>query len=210
MSIPNALARLLPRSIFRPAVVGGVSAMLILAANVRPAGAQPGGPPLPLHLTAFAVNMTGVGRALSGTVDITIDRWSTGAEHDRLLNVLVQKGSEPLLSALQDEPRAGYINAPGQLGWDLRYARWQPGPDGGYRVYFATDRPIGFWEAFANPRSRDYGFMLGKIDMDGHGVGQGKLSNLAKVTYDKKEKAVEVEDYGTEPLRLTDVRDFAK
>jgi hypothetical protein len=75
---------------------------------------------------------------------------------------------------------------------------------------FATDRPMGFREVRANSRSREYAFMLCEIDMNGHGVGQGKLSNLAKVSYDKKQKAVEIETYGIEPVRLTEVRDRAK
>jgi hypothetical protein len=207
MSTLTNLTGLLRRSTSRLAVVGGICGTLVVAANVRPAGAQADGPPLPLHLTAFAVNMTGVGAATAGAVEITIERWSTTADHDRLVDVLVQKGPEQLLTALQDtEPRVGYINAPGQLGWALRYAQWQKGADGGYRVVFATDRPIGFWEARTNPRSRDYDFILCEIHMGGDGVGEGKLSNLAKVSYDAKQKRIEIEDYGIEPVRLTDVR----
>ena len=211
MSTNTRLVPQLRRSRIRLGVIGVVCGALALAANVRPAGAQTNGPPLPLHLTAFAVNMTGVGPATAGVVDITIERWSTEADHDRLLDVLVQKGPESLLSALQDtEPRVGYINTPGQIGWDLHFAKWLPGEDGGYRVVFATNRFISFWELRTSPRSRDYEFMLCDIRMGGNGVGQGTLSNLAKVSYDKKQKTVEIEDYGIEPIRLTDVRVSAK
>lgn len=207
MSPLKSLVPMVRRSRIRLAVIGSVCGTLVLAANVHPIGAQTDGPPLPLHLTAFAVNMSGVGPASAGTVDITIERWSTDGEHDRLLDVLVQNGSEKLLSTLQDSKRrAGFINAPGQLGWAIHYARWQPGEDGGYRVIFATDRPISFWEARANPRSRDYEFMLCEIHMGGNGVGEGKLANLAKVSYDKKEKQIEIENYGIEPVRLTEVK----
>ncbi len=198
---------MLRRSRIRLAVIGGICGTLALAANVRPASAQTDEPSLPLHLTAFAVNMSGVGPAMAGTVDITIERWSTSGEHDTLLDVLVQKGSEKLLSTLQGiKPRAGFLNAPGELAWNIYYARWQPGEDGGYRVIFATDRPISFWEARANPRSREYEFMLCEIHLGRNGVGEGKLATLAKVSYDKKQKRIEIENYGTEPVRLTEVK----
>jgi hypothetical protein len=198
---------MLRHSTIRSAVIGGVFGTLALVASARPASAQADGPPLPLHLTAFAVNMSGDGPAWAGTVDITIERWSPAADHDRLLDVLVRKGPEKLLSALQDSgPRAGYISAPGQLGWDIHHAEWQKGEDGGYRVVFATDRPISVREAIVHPRSRDYEFMLCEIRMGGNGVGKGTLATLARVSYDKKKQAVKVENYGIEPLRLTQVR----
>lgn len=194
-------------SIVRRVVIASICSILTLSASDRSASAQTNEPRLPLRLTAFAVNMSGVGQATSGTVDITVERWSTDGERDRLLDVLVQKGSERLLSTLQGiRPRAGFINAPGSLSWDIYFARWEPGEDGGYRVIFATDRPISFWEARANPRSRDYEFMLCEIHLGSSGVGEGKLATLAKVSYDKKAKRIEVENYGNEPVRLTEVR----
>lgn len=42
--------------------------------------------------------------------------------------------------------------------------------------------------------------------MGGSGVGEGKLANLAKVSYDKKEQQIEIENYGIEPVRLSKVR----
>lgn len=71
---------------------------------------------------------------------------------------------------------------------------------------FATDRPISFREARANLRSRDYEFIVCEIQMGGNGVGEGKLANLAKVSYDKKRQQIEIENYGIEPVRLSVVR----
>lgn len=52
--------------------------------------------------TATAVNMTGVGRATAGTLEIAVERWSTDAERDRLVQVLKEKGPDALLDRLGD------------------------------------------------------------------------------------------------------------
>jgi hypothetical protein len=186
------------------ALFGGL--LLVLVAV--PAFTQDAGPQLPLKLTSFAINMGASSSATStGTIDITIERWSTDAERDRLLDALIGKGSDKLLSTLQSiKPRAGYVRSTRTLSWDIYYARMQPGEDGGYRLVFATDRPINYWEARNNTRSSDYEFMLCEIRMDKNGKGKGKLAVMAKVTYDKKKKAIEIENWDTEPVRLNEVK----
>lgn len=165
---------------------------------------------LPLKLTSFAVNLDApIGAASSGRLDITINRWSTDGERDRLLQALQEKGTDRLLAALQKvSPPVGYIRSEGSLAWDLSYARIHPGEDGGYRLVFATDRPISFAEAASRTRSSEYEFMLSEIHLDRNGQGQGKLAVRAKVTWDEKTKTIEIENYDIEPLRLTKVQEL--
>src|SRR5690349_3420751 len=81
----------------------------------------------PEKFTAFAVNISNMTNgAATSPVDITINRWSTDAERDRLRGILHSKGQDALLSALQDLPVVGYINAPGSLRYDLHLARQRP------------------------------------------------------------------------------------
>lgn len=160
-----------------------------------------------LSLRAFAVDTSGVGRTQAGTLDITIERWSTDAERQRLLDVLIEKGSAALLSALQKiEPRAGYIRTSTSLGWDIHYAREEPFGDGGRRVVIATDRPMSFWELRNRPRSADYDFTLAEIRLPKDGKGVGKLATAAKVTWHPETRTIEIENFGIEPVRLTEVR----
>src|SRR6185503_14986905 len=88
------------------------STLAIAAALVAAVATSPGvhaKEPL-LLLRAFAVNLSGGGRAAAGTIDIGIERWTTDEERAKLFNVLVEKGSDRLLDALQDiKPRAGYV-----------------------------------------------------------------------------------------------------
>ncbi len=174
--------------------------------NAAANGATPTTGAPQVRLNAFAVNMSGVGRARTQQLEIVIDRWSSDAEHDQLLDVLKNKGSSQLLDALQSiRPRAGYIRTTTSLGWDIQFAREHPLPDGGRRIVFATDRPMSFFELRNDTRSRQYEFMLCEIRLDKDGNGDGKLATLAKVSYDKAKNQIEIENYGFEPVRLTQV-----
>jgi hypothetical protein len=161
---------------------------------------------LPLSLTAFAVNMSGVGPTRAGTIDITIERWSTDAERQKLVDTLIERDSDALLDALQDiEPRAGFVRTSSSLGWDIYYARESALPSGGRRIVFATDRPMSMWELQNQPRSRDYEFMLCEIRIGPDGKGQGKLAGAAKITWNRDTRTIEIENYGIEPVRLQEV-----
>jgi hypothetical protein len=155
--------------------------------------------------TATAVNMSGVGRPGAGVVEILVDRWSTDAERDRLVTILKEKGPDALLSALTKLPRIGTIRTPGRIGWPLHFAR-NIKTDDGRQVVIATDRPMSFWEASRRPRSADYDFTLIDIRFDADGKGTGKLAVAAKVDYNDKTQTVEIENFGIEPVRLTEVR----
>jgi hypothetical protein len=155
--------------------------------------------------TATTANVSGVGRPGLGTVDIVIERWSTDGERDRLVSVLKDKGPDALLSALQKMPRVGYIRTPTSIGWDLHFARSVNSAEG-RQVVIATDRPMSFWEAANRPRSADYDFTLVDIRFDPDGKGTGKLAVAAKVDYNEKTQTIEVENFGIEPVRLTEVR----
>jgi hypothetical protein len=165
---------------------------------------------LPVHYQAFAVDMsTAAGGAAAGPLDITIERWTAEEERAKLRAALVEKGSDALLNALQDTKKVGFIRATGGgLGWNLHYARKEPLPDGGYRVVFATDRPMSFRERVNQPRSAEYEFVVAELRIGQDGEGEGKLFPAAKVSFDKGENAIEIENYANEPVQLTKVREL--
>jgi hypothetical protein len=192
----------------RSRIIAGLAAaatgvlLTVMPGSVAAGQPQPG----VLRLDAFAVNLSGVGRSTPQQLQIVIKRWSSDATRDKLIETLADKGPHELLDALQSiKPSVGYIRTTTSLGWDIQYARESPLPEGGRRIVFATDRPITFREASQRPRSADYEFMICEIHLDRDGTGEGKLATMAKVSYDKKTKAIEIEDYGIEPVRLTRV-----
>ena len=156
--------------------------------------------------TALAVNMGSPGRWTTTTVEMVMTRWSSDAERDRLVGILLEKGPQQLLEALQDTPKVGYIRTPDSLAYDLHFAQKMAGEDGGERVVLATDRYISFWEARERPRTIDYPFTVIDLRLPPDGVGEGKLSLFAKITADKNRKTIVIEDYGTQPALLKSVR----
>ena len=192
-----------------------LSAVLVLAvAAMEPTGSASrlvtAIPEPSLRMSAVAVNMSNVGRGGANVVDIEIDRWSTEAERDDLIAAFNAQGPDALLSKLQGVKRVGYMRLPNTLGYDLHYARKHPGDDGSEQIVIATDRRIGFWEARNQPRTIDYPFTLIDIRLKSAGEGEGKMSVATKISYNKKKHAVELENYASEPVRLTTVRVEAK
>jgi hypothetical protein len=160
------------------------------------------------HLTAFAVDMSSMAiRTRAGTIDIVINRWSTDQERDTLVSALREGGNDGLLKALQKiKEAAGYIRKPASIGYPLRFARQIPTPDGGRRIIVATDRYVSFLEATNQPRTMDYPFMVVDIRLGPDGKGTGKLMPLAKITMNT-DHVVEIENYASEPVRLTEVHE---
>jgi hypothetical protein len=159
-----------------------------------------------LRLRAFTVSMQ-AGRA--GMLNITIERWSTQKEIDDLKALLVEKDEDALLKALEKiKPRCGFVSTNMSLGWDLYAAVERPLPEGaGRKIIIVSNRPMSQWELRGNTRSTDYQFMVTEIRLnkDGGMKGEGKLAEAVKIKYNTETKAIELENYGQEPLRLTEV-----
>jgi hypothetical protein len=184
------------RAVLRPLVFAGVAlaATVMLSLNSR---AQTLGSPERFTATGFDLDS---GRSVG--VEIAVNRWSTDAERDRLLAALYDKGPEKLLDTLQDLPKVGYIRSLTSLGWDLRFARHAPLPDGGERVTIITDRPLSFRESVNQPRSVDYPFTVIELRVGANGEGEGKMSVATKITVDKDSKMIVLENWGMQPVSL--------
>lgn len=164
------------------------------------AAAQTLGQPQSFTAVAIVNNELATG---AGTVDIDITRWSTDAERTDLVNALLQKGQDELLSKLQKARPVGTIKTPDTLAYDLRYAHETPGEDGGRRIVLATDRPIGFWEARNQPRTITYPFTVIQMQIGRDGSGSGTLSYATKIR--AHDNVIELENYGTSPVMLTKI-----
>ena len=176
---------------------------------------SPNALPVPIRLTAFAVNMSNIGSGQAGVVEVLINKWSTGAERQQVIETMMEKGQNQLLSLLQDLPPKGRLRFPNymgpdpsnwRLGWDLRYTWTTPDPEGGHRIVVAFDRYMSFSEVRNQPRTVDYPFTLIEIHLNRDGEGQGKMAYATKITFDKKKNTVELENYSSEPVRLNTVK----
>jgi len=184
------------KSTLRTAVFVG-SALLAMIAG--PA-AQTHGEKEEFTAVAIANNTVQSG---AGTVLMSVDRWSTAAERDRLVETLLNKGPRALLDALQDTRPVGRIRTPDSIGYDLHYAFQTPGEDGGRRIVIATDRPIGFWEAYDQPRTINYPFTIVQMQIGADGRGTGTLSEFTKVI--AYENNIFLENFANAPVMLTEI-----
>src|SRR6476619_5455726 len=157
----------------------------------------------PEKYTANAVNLE---MGAQVPIDIAVEHWSTPAQRDKLMSVLLNQGPEKLLDVLKDMPHVGYFNTPGNLRWELRYAWKTAQPDGGERVVLATDRPISFREASRQSRTPDYPFTVIELRLNKDGEGEGMMSLATKIIPDKEGNTVTLENWGTQPVQLKLVR----
>jgi hypothetical protein len=177
-----------------------IAAAAVLAPSAATQSNQPAE-----RFTAFAVSTGGArGGAVASTVQITIDRWSTDADRQRLIDTLQSKGPEALLDTLRDTRQVGNIRTPDSLGYPLHYAHQRPLEDGGRQIVIATDRRISFWEAVNRPRTIDYPFTLIQLQIKPDGTGEGKMSVATRII--AHDNIIELEDYNTQPVMLNQVK----
>src|SRR6185436_2321011 len=112
-----------------------------------------GGLKLSLRIIAWAVSMANVATGANQMIEIRIEKWSTQQERESLISAFLDsakdskdgslKGQDALLKALQKAPVKGRIRMPNRtgpdpnqtrLGWNLRYAAYAPGEDGGHQI----------------------------------------------------------------------------
>lgn len=190
-----------PLSFLRPRRVALGVALTCGLALASPALAQGD------RFSATATNMSTFGpQGVLGPVDIIINRYSTEDERNRFLAVLAERGPNGLLEVFRSSKSIGRLAAPGSVGYDIRYAAKIPGEDGGYKVVIATDRLMSFLEVRNQPRTVDYPFTVVQLNIGANGQGEGRASIYARITTDKRNNTIVLEDFGSQPVTLMNVR----
>lgn len=165
----------------------------------------------PLRFSAFNVSMD---TGMAGVTEITIERWTTGAERTALLELvetakLGEGGQRKLLDALQKvKPRTGFIRTPNSMGWDLRYAVENKMDDGTRQIVVVTDKPVTFGAAASGSEAMDYPFTLIEMRMKPTEKGEGKMLSATSISV--KNGRMELENYGNEPVKLTSITESEK
>ena len=195
--------------------VAVVTAFSIHSLPIQAQTTEQGGLKLPLRITAWAVSMANVATGANQMIEIRIEKWSTEQEREMLISTFLEKKQDGLLKALQKAPVKGRIRMPNRsgpdpnqtrLGWNLRYAAYAPGEDGGHQIMVATDRYMSFAEVRNQPRTVDYPFTFAQLRLNKDGEGEGKMPVAVQLQFDKKKNQVIVENYSTEPVRLYQVK----
>jgi len=163
---------------------------------------------------ALAYMPHGAGPAMVGAgarvnVDLYIKSYTSDEDAKTLAATLIEGGADALLKKLEDAKSIGKITMTGRVGfYDLKLIRSHR-TEQGRRIYAIGDRPVGFLEAYANNRSRDYPFGILQLDLKrnskGKEEGTGALLYSAKIKV-LSNNTIDVESYGIGPIQLLGVR----
>ena len=153
----------------------------------------------------FDASYVDVNTGRTGHIQISVTRWSTPAERTALQQTLFDKGQNALLDLLRDMPSVGRMSAPGNIGYDLRFATQRTLPDGAREIILATDRPMSYWEIINQPISAQYPFTWVQFRMRPDGKGNGKVAVAARIIGEKADQLIEVEDFAISPVRLENI-----
>ncbi len=160
------------------------------------------------RFSAFATHV-GTGPSGATSLRINITRWTTDAERDHLLSVLVNEGHEAAAEALRDHEQTGYVRFPSIRTrfptTRLYYARQFR--QGNTRIIrLATDRPIGFLETMSGRRSLDYDLSIIELRLNENGEGEGALAVGVEIAVDRESNRLVIESWSSAPVRLSEVR----
>jgi len=156
---------------------------------------------------------TGTGPNGQTTITINIDRWSTDAEREALLEVVMNENNQAIADALGKMDSVGFLRTTGRSAnrgtgsWQLRYASQTVAENGVRTIRLASDRPIHFVEAVRqSPRSWDSQTTLIELNVDENGEGEGVLMAGVEFTVDAKNNTLTLSHLSSNPVRLEQVR----
>lgn len=154
--------------------------------------------------TATASITTAGKAAATAPVTITIDRVMPQGEADKFLGAFKSGGAAALRKSLAGVAPTGSVKVGNGAAITTRMTIERQ-TDKGRMLTMVTDQPIAFLGAgLPGAKAKDgYDFGIVDIVVDARGSGVGAVSPAAKVTV--REGTFVVEDYASEPVRLTGV-----
>lgn len=142
----------------------------------------------------------------TGDVYVSIQLDSYTPEKDRKVveDALKTGGSDAFVEALRKSPIAGHLEI-GQKTFTIRWARKVPAEKGN-TITLVVDSPIYFVGAGMPGAKSRAGYDVGviQLEMDSSNTGRGSMAPAAKVKPGGA-TGVEVEDYGSQPVKLVSV-----
>jgi len=154
--------------------------------------------------SATAIVSGGPGASMV-SFSLLIDSFTPDDEVLKLAEILKAQGPDALAKAV-DKTKRGRIAPVGRLGNDVNVARTFQ-TEKGRVIRLLMNRPIGFLELRRGGRSTDYEFGIVELLLDEKGEGSGVALGAAKIKFNEKNQ-LEVENYGTSPIRITNVHRF--
>jgi hypothetical protein len=181
--------------------ISQVVVVLVVSLSLA-ASAQDKTPPEAYSGVAMGTGGTVGGKTLS--FDFRVTQYTTDEELQTFAQLVKDQGTDALRRALEKEDK-GRINAVGSTGNQIAVARKrQQGSE--TIVTIVTARNMPFIELYRNGRTTDYPFGFLQVKLDATGKGTGQIMAAAKIRFDKKKGQYEIESFGNQYIKATNVR----
>jgi hypothetical protein len=154
---------------------------------------------------ATAALKTAAGATMTAPVVVSIDRWTTDAEREKVRAAVKSGAAGAVQKQVASLPAAGTLQV-GQTKTPIHFARTLP-VGGGKVVTVATSQPVFYVGAGAPSAKAKAGYDVAVVILQVDGAGKGDVGDFApaaKVRFDDK-GALVIEDYGAEAVRLTGI-----
>jgi hypothetical protein len=159
---------------------------------------------LPEAYSAVAMGTGGGVGGKSISFDFRITQYTTDAELQNFAQLVKDKGTDALRSALEKEDK-GRISPVTSTGNQIAVARKrQQGSD--TIITIVTARNMPFIELYRGGRTKDYPFGYLQVKLDATGKGTGQIMAAARIRFDNKKGQYEIESYGNQYIKATNVR----
>jgi hypothetical protein len=176
--------------------------LVMFSCSILAASAQDNA--LPQAYSGVAVGTGGSAGGKTISFDFRIAKYTTDEELQTFAQLVKDQGTDALRRALEKEDK-GRINAVGSTGNQIAVARKRQ--DGAETIVtIVTARTMPFVELYRNGRTTDYPFGYLQVKLDSTGKGTGQIMAAAKIRFDKKKGQYEIESFGNQYIKATNVR----
>jgi hypothetical protein len=160
----------------------------------------------PARKEVYRGNITYIGGRRGAATDfftLTIDSYTPDERVQNLLDILKRDGQDGLLKAVGKDKK-GTMQIGSRLARDINEV-WVAPTEEGRKITVLAERWIGFGELRRGARSVDYPFTYIELYVENDGKAEGSLIPAARVRF-KRDKTIEVENFGIYPARLVNIK----
>jgi hypothetical protein len=155
---------------------------------------------------AYSGMTMGTGGSVGGKTaqfDFRVTKYTTDEEVQNFAQLLKDNGTGALRKAPKKEDK-GRVNRVGTIGNQIAVARKRQ--EGSDTIISITARNMPCVEHYNNGRSTGYPFGYLQVKIDAKGVGTCQIMAAAKICFDSKKGTYEIESYGNQYSKATNIR----
>jgi hypothetical protein len=165
-------------NLFMIALIAFLPAATALSAPEPPEAAE--------TFVANVVSFSSAAGAVTDTLTLRVERWTSEKEAQVLFGVLAQKGMEAFHKAINEQD-LGSLASEGRIGWPINMAVEDRTPEGRF-VRLILERPTLGNELSRLERSADFPFVVVEFTLDRDGKGTGRVVPAAKLRLSPKDE----------------------